>query len=59
MKQDFTVRQGALDGLETLLAVEKQRPFCLAAAALGVTPPAMPRATSAGFVAHIEITDQR
>jgi DNA-binding transcriptional LysR family regulator len=41
MKQDFTVRQSALDGVETFLAVAKQRSFRRAAAALGVTPSAV------------------
>jgi DNA-binding transcriptional LysR family regulator len=41
MKQSFTVRQGALDGVETFLAVAKQRSFRRAAAALGVTPSAV------------------
>jgi DNA-binding transcriptional LysR family regulator len=41
MKQNFTVRQGALDGVETFLAVAKQRSFRRAAAALGVTPSAV------------------
>src|ERR1700741_1525325 len=40
MKQNFTVRQGALDGVETFLAVAKQRSF-RGAAALGVTPSAV------------------
>src|SRR5215471_16815525 len=41
MKQNSTVRQGALDGVETFLAVAKQRSFRRAAAALGVTPSAV------------------
>jgi DNA-binding transcriptional LysR family regulator len=41
MKQGFTVRQSALDGVETFLAVAKQRSFRRAAAALGVTPSAV------------------
>jgi DNA-binding transcriptional LysR family regulator len=41
MKQNFTVRQGALEGVETFLAVAKQRSFRRAAAALGVTPSAV------------------
>jgi DNA-binding transcriptional LysR family regulator len=44
MKQNFTVRQGALDGVETFLAVAKQRSFRRAAAALGVTPSAVSQA---------------
>jgi hypothetical protein len=34
MKQNFTVRQGALDGIETFLAVAKHRSFRRAAADL-------------------------
>lgn len=41
MKQNFTVRQGALDGVETFLAVAQHRSFRKAAAALGVTPSAI------------------
>jgi DNA-binding transcriptional LysR family regulator len=41
MKQNFTVRQGALDGVETFLAVAKHRSFRRAAADLGVTPSAV------------------
>jgi DNA-binding transcriptional LysR family regulator len=44
MKRNFTVRQGALDGVETFLAVAKQRSFRQAAAALGVTPSAVSQA---------------
>jgi DNA-binding transcriptional LysR family regulator len=44
MKQNFTVRQGALDGVETFLAVAKHRSFRRAAAALGVTPSAVSQA---------------
>jgi DNA-binding transcriptional LysR family regulator len=47
MKQNFTVRQGALDGVETFLAVAKQRSFRRAAAALGVTPSAVSQAVRA------------
>jgi hypothetical protein len=38
MKQNFTVRQGALDGVETFLAVAKHRSFRRAAAGARVTP---------------------
>jgi len=41
MKQNFTVRQGALDGVETFLSVARHRSFRRAAAALGVTPSAV------------------
>jgi DNA-binding transcriptional LysR family regulator len=41
MKQDFTVRQGALDGVETFLSVARHRSFRRAAAALGVSPSAV------------------
>ena len=41
MKQNFTVKQGALDGVEAFLAVAQHRNFRRAAAALGVTPSAV------------------
>ena len=41
MKQHFTVRQGALDGVEVFLSVAQHRSFRRAAAALGVTPSAV------------------
>lgn len=41
MKQNFTVRQGALDGVEVFLSVAQHRSFRRAAAALGVTPSAV------------------
>src|SRR5580765_2540088 len=41
MKQNFTVRQGTLDGVETFLSVARHRSFRRAAAALGVTPSAV------------------
>jgi DNA-binding transcriptional LysR family regulator len=44
MKQNFTVRQGALDGVEAFLSVAQHRSFRKAAAALGVTPSAMSQA---------------
>src|SRR5580692_7339889 len=44
MKQNFTVRQGALEGVETFLAVARRRSFRRAAAALGVTPSAASQA---------------
>src|SRR5258708_14401329 len=44
MKRNFTIRQGALDGVETFLAVAKQRSFRRAAATLGVTPSAVSQA---------------
>jgi DNA-binding transcriptional LysR family regulator len=47
MKQNFTVRRGALEGLETFLAVAKHRSFRRAAAALGVTPSAVSQAVRA------------
>ncbi|MGO4128741.1 LysR family transcriptional regulator [Inquilinus sp. YAF38] len=47
MKQNFTVRQGALDGVETFLAVAKHRSFRRAAAALAVTPSAVSQAVRA------------
>src|SRR5215469_10597554 len=47
MKRNFTVRHGALDGVETFLAVAKHRNFRRAAAALGVTPSAVSQAVRA------------
>src|SRR3984885_1398060 len=44
MKQNFTVRQGALDGVETFLSVAHHRSFRKAAARLGVTPSAVSQA---------------
>src|ERR1700729_4292191 len=44
MKQNFTVRQGALDGLEAFLSVAQHRNFRKEAAALGVTPSAISQA---------------
>src|SRR3981081_2132113 len=41
MKQNFTVRQGALDGVEGVLSGAQHRSFRRAAAELGVTPSAM------------------
>src|SRR6266550_2622881 len=47
MKQNFTVRQGALDGVEAFLSVAQHRSFRGAAAALGVTPSAISQAVRA------------
>ena len=47
MKQDFTVRQGALDGVEAFLSVAQHRSFRRAAAELGVTPSAISQAVRA------------
>lgn len=44
MKQNFTVRQGALDGVEAFLSVAQHRNFRRAAADLGVTPSAISQA---------------
>ena len=44
MKQNFTVRQGALDGVEAFLSVAQHRSFRKAAADLGVTPSAISQA---------------
>jgi DNA-binding transcriptional LysR family regulator len=44
MKQNFTVRQGALDGVEAFLSVARHRSFRRAAADLGVTPSAISQA---------------
>jgi DNA-binding transcriptional LysR family regulator len=47
MKQNFTVRQSALDGVEAFLSVARHRNFRKAAAQLGVTPSAMSQAVRA------------
>jgi DNA-binding transcriptional LysR family regulator len=47
MKQNFTVRQGALDGVEAFLGVAQHRSFRRAAAELGVTPSAISQAVRA------------
>jgi DNA-binding transcriptional LysR family regulator len=47
MKQNFTVRQGALDGVEAFLKVAQHRSFRRAAAELGVTPSAISQAVRA------------
>src|SRR5277367_2051552 len=47
MKQNFTVRQGALDGVEAFLSVARHRSFRKSAAELGVTPSAMSQAVRA------------
>jgi DNA-binding transcriptional LysR family regulator len=44
MKQNFTVRRGALDGVEAFVSVAEYRSFTRAAAALGVTPSAVSQA---------------
>lgn len=44
MKQNFTVRHGALDGVEAFLSVVQHRSFRRAAAELGVTPSAISQA---------------
>jgi DNA-binding transcriptional LysR family regulator len=44
MKQNFTVRQGALDGVEAFLSVAQHRNFRRAASELGVTPSAVSQA---------------
>src|SRR3984957_17664633 len=47
MKQNFTVRQGALDGVEAFLSVAQHRSFRRAAGELGVTPSAISQAVRA------------
>src|ERR1700722_20367051 len=47
MKRNFTIRQGALDGVEAFLSVAQHRSFRKAAAELGVTPSAMSQAIRA------------
>lgn len=44
MKRNFTVRHGALDGVEAFLSVARHRSFRRAAAELGVTPSAISQA---------------
>src|SRR6201989_634862 len=41
MKRNYTVRQGALDGVQAFLSVAEHRNFRRAAAQLGVTPSAI------------------
>ncbi|WP_424630963.1 LysR substrate-binding domain-containing protein [Bradyrhizobium sp. SYSU BS000235] len=47
MKQNFTVRQGALDGVEAFLRVAEHRSFRKAAVELNVTPSAISQAVRA------------
>jgi DNA-binding transcriptional LysR family regulator len=47
MKRNFTIRQGALDGVEAFISVARHRSFRKAAAELGVTPSAMSQAVRA------------
>src|SRR5262245_18793792 len=47
MKRNFTVRRGALDGVEAFLKVAQHRNFRRAAAELGVTPSAIGQAVRA------------
>src|SRR5712672_3762911 len=47
MKQNFTVRQGALDGVAAFLGVARHRSFRKAAAELAVTPSAISQAVRA------------
>jgi len=47
MKRNFTVRRGALDGVETFLSVAQHRSFRKAAAELAVTPSAVSQAVRA------------
>ncbi|MDI4235820.1 LysR family transcriptional regulator [Bradyrhizobium sp. Arg237L] len=47
MKHNFTVRHGALDGVEAFLSVAQHRNFRKAAAELGVTPSAISQAVRA------------
>src|SRR5256885_2913953 len=44
MKRNFTIRQGALDGVHAFLSVAQHRSFRRAAAELGVTPSAISQA---------------
>jgi DNA-binding transcriptional LysR family regulator len=54
MKRNFTVRQGALDGVEAFLSVARHRSFRKAAAELGVTPSAMSQTVRA-FEARVGV----
>jgi DNA-binding transcriptional LysR family regulator len=47
MKQDYTIRHGALEGVEVFLAVARRRNFRRAAADLGVTPSAVSQSVRA------------
>jgi hypothetical protein len=47
MKQNYTVRYGALDGVEAFLSVAQHRSFRRAADELGVTPSAVSQAVRA------------
>jgi DNA-binding transcriptional LysR family regulator len=47
MKQNYTVRHGALEGVEAFLAVARRRSFRRAAGDLGVTPSAVSQAVRA------------
>lgn len=47
MKHNFTVRRGAIEGVEAFLAVAQHRSFSRAAAELGVTPSAISQAIRA------------
>jgi DNA-binding transcriptional LysR family regulator len=47
MKRNFTVRHGALDGVEAFLSVAKRKSFRRGAADLGVTPSAISQAVRA------------
>src|SRR5262245_54027253 len=47
MKRNFTIRQGALDGVEAALGVAQHRSFRKAATELGVTPSAISQAVRA------------
>src|ERR1043165_8227101 len=47
MKRNFTIRQGALDGVEAALTVAQHRSFRRAAAELAVTPSAISNAVRA------------
>jgi len=47
MKQNFTMKQGTIDGVEAFLSVARHRSFRKAAAELGITPSAMSQAVRA------------
>jgi len=47
MKQNFTIKRSAMDGVEAFLSVARHRSFRRAAAELGITPSAMSQAVRA------------